>query len=293
MINENCPLCGSENYKILYDVSNPGAHADIGLPGVIKKCKECKLIFKTFEEKPENLYDDDYAESFLQIKDYSGIHAIDFFKRILQDAYSRINKRDSKPDLLDIGSGIGIMLETARDVGYEPTGIELSEKLAAIANAKGFKVINKNVSDIESDFKYDTITMMDIIEHLVNPHDILKSLRSKIKTSGELIVYTPNHNSMIVKIADVFYRLGIKSPIENIFACTHTCFFTTATLKKILIESGYDILETRHFNYDISRPGQKVSWISKVGVNVIEKMGNMFGFNGFRLVIYAKPSKTK
>ena len=291
MTNENCPLCGSENYKILYDVSNPAAHAEVGLPGIIKKCKKCKLIFKTFAKEPENLYNDDYAESFLQIKGYSGVHAIHFFKGILEDAYSRINKKRSKPKLLDIGSGIGIMLETAREVGYDPTGVELSEKLAGIASAKGFKVFNRNVSDIESDLKYDTITMMDIIEHLVDPNDILKSLGSKINTNGELIVYTPNHNSMIVKIADLMYHLGIKSPIENIFACTHTCFFTTATLKTILLQSGYQILGVRHFSYDISRPGQKVSWISKVGVSMIEKAGNIFGFNGFRLVMYAQPLK--
>lgn len=80
MINENCPLCGSANNTILYDLSKPKVHAGIGFPGIVKKCKGCGLIFKTFQKWPENIYDDGYAKNFLQIEDYSGVHAIDFFK---------------------------------------------------------------------------------------------------------------------------------------------------------------------------------------------------------------------
>jgi 2-polyprenyl-3-methyl-5-hydroxy-6-metoxy-1,4-benzoquinol methylase len=288
MINENCPLCGSSNYKILYDLSNPKAHAGIGLPGIIKKCKNCDLIFKTFDKQPEAVYDDSYAETFLETKEYSGPAAIDFFKQILLVAYKRIKKKNTQPVLLDIGSGIGVMLKTATEVGYDPTGVELSTKLAEITKKDGYRVINKNISEIDSNLTYDTITMMDIIEHLVEPNTILKELMVRLKPDGELIVYTPNHNSLIVKISDLFYKMGIKSPVENVFACTHTCFFTTKTLKKILGNSGYDILEVTHFNYDISRPGQKVSFIAKMGVSVIEKIGNITGFNGFRLVVHAR-----
>ena len=293
MINENCPLCGSSNYKIFYNLTYSKAHAGVGLPGIIKKCNSCDLIFKTFNKQPEALYDDNYAQTFLETKEYSGPAATDFFKQILIAAYNRIKNKYVKPTLLDIGSGIGVMLRTADQVGYNPTGVELSSKLAEITKNNGFNVINKNVSEIETDFAYDTITMMDIIEHLVDPNMILKELGIKIKQDGELIVYTPNHNSLIVKISDIFFRLGIKSPVENVFACTHTCFFTTKTLKKILEKSGYTILDTRHFNYDISRPGQKVSFIAKMGVSAIEKIGNLTGFKGFRLVIYAKTTTNK
>lgn len=288
MTNEHCPLCNSGDFKILYDLSQPKAHLGIGLPGIIKKCKNCDFIFKTFSKKPEAIYDDNYAESFLDTKEYSGEAAINFFKNILYVAYNRIVKNKSKPELLDIGSGIGVMLRTAVQVGYNATGVELSSKLAEITTKNGFNVINKNISEIEPGLVYDTITMMDIIEHLVDPGNILKELGTKLKKDGELIVYTPNHNSLIVKISDFLYRLHIKSPVENIFACTHTCFFTTKTLKKILEKSGYSISNVQHFNYDISRPGQKVSLIAKLGVSIIEKLGNLTGFNGFRLVIYAK-----
>lgn len=289
MINENCPVCNSEKNKVLYDLSSPSAHRNVGLPGIVKKCKECSLIYKSFNHQVETLYGDNYASGFFDLKEYSGPHVITFFKTILNSFLNRAaNKKNT---LLDIGSGMGVMLQTAIESGYEATGVELSKDLAEESIKRGFKVINKNVSELSTAEKFDTITMMDIIEHLEDPMEVMGLLKNLLNSNGEIIVYTPNHDSLIVKISNLFYKLGVKSPIENIFACTHTCFFTSKTLKITLEKAGYKIIETKHFNYDVSRPGQKVSAIAKFGINVIEKTGSLFGFHGFRVVMYAQPIK--
>jgi 2-polyprenyl-3-methyl-5-hydroxy-6-metoxy-1,4-benzoquinol methylase len=288
MINENCPSCGSNNCKNLYDLRKPKVHATLGLAGIIKKCKNCSLQFKTFDNEVEELYDDAYADNFLKTEEYSGTHAINFFEKIVIKSYNKLDKKN-KPTLLDIGSGIGIMLDTAKKIGYTPTGIELSSKLSKVAQSKGHEVLNININESKIERKFETITMMDIIEHLEDPKQILQSLKPLLNKNGELIVYTPNHDSFIVKIAHILFRLGIKSPVENIFACTHTCFFTTKTLIDILVNSGYTITEKKHFNYDTSRPGQEVSFVAKIAINIIESVGSLIGFKGFRVVIYAKP----
>lgn len=288
MNNVKCPICGSISSKIIYDVSNPKVYKNIRLPGIVRQCNNCTLIYKAFNEAAESLYNDDYASGFLELREYSE-NANNLFNKLINNSFKRIENKQIKPELLDIGSGIGVLLETAKKIGYSVTGVEISPRLAEYAKRKGYNIINKNVSEISSKIKFDTITMMDIIEHLTNPKDVLIKLKVLLKPEGELIIYTPNHNSLIIKISDFFYRLGIKSPIENIFACTHTCFFTTETLCKILIQSGFQIYEVRHFNYDTSRPGQKVTLITKVAINIIEKLGSLLGFNGFRVVVYAKP----
>ena len=291
MINEFCPLCGSSDNKLLYDVSNPVVHAERGLPGMVKKCNNCNLQFKTFKQSPVHVYNEEYAVAFKELKEYSGSHTVDFFKQILLKVTPEIKSKNEKPTLLDIGSGIGIMLETAASAGFEPVGVELSDSLAEVARSKGFNVINTDISEATINQQFDVVSMMDIIEHLENPKKILQSIKYLIKDEGELIVYTPNHDSMIVKIAHVLYKLGIKAPIENIFACSHTCFFTTHTLQTILTASGYKITEVSNFKYNTSRPGQKISVFVKAALNIFEGIGNLIGLKGFRVVIYAQPIK--
>jgi 2-polyprenyl-3-methyl-5-hydroxy-6-metoxy-1,4-benzoquinol methylase len=179
------------------------------------------------------------------------------------------------------------MLDAARKVGFKPTGVELSVRLADIARQKGHEVINRNIATSPFDRTFDAISMMDVIEHLEDPKSVLESLKPRLGRNGQLVVYTPNHDSLIVRIADVFYRFGVKSPIENIYACTHTCFFTTRTLVDLLTSAGYRINEVKHFKYDSSRPGQEVSRGARLAIDMIESAGAAIGYNGFRMVIYA------
>jgi len=289
MINANCPLCHSDNNNILFDLSHPTAHKDLGLPGIVKKCLNCGLLYKSFEHKVEDLYADKYASSSIDLKEDHKGNISHFFQSILESAFKRL--RTPAGTLLDVGSGTSLMLQAAINLGYDATGVELSERLAENAKKQGYKVINTNISSISTAEKFDTITMMDIIEHLENPLVVLNAIKNLLSNRGEVIVYTPNHDSLIVKISYWLYKVGVKSPIENIFACTHTCFFTTKTLNMTLEQAGYKVIESKHFNYDVYRPGQRVTLVAKLAINMIEKIGSIFGLNGFRVVMYAQRLK--
>lgn len=117
MINVNCPSCGSTDNELIYDLSNPTVHQGLGLAGIVRKCNKCGLLYKSFHNSAENLYNDNYAQAFLKNGEYSGIHAIDFFAKIILKSYSKVKSKNSQPTLLDIGSGVGIMLDVAKKVG--------------------------------------------------------------------------------------------------------------------------------------------------------------------------------
>ena len=286
--NEHCPVCHSASNRLLYDVRKPTAHAN-GLHGLIKKCSRCSLVFKTFDGQATEVYDEQYAEGFFNNADYSGDAAIALYSNILKPCYERVKHHYEPPKLLDIGSGFGMMLQTAKSMGFHATGVEFCKPLADRAREQGFDVYNCDVNDMQSDLMFDTITMMDIIEHLVDPVAVLKSLRARLKPTGELILYTPDHSSMIVSVASWLYRLGRTSAIDNIFACSHTCFFTAETLKATAERAGFEVLKVRTLPYDTSRTGQPVSAASKIIINAIEGTGRLLGYNGFRVISYAKP----
>lgn len=287
LTNEHCPVCHSNSNRILYDVRNPKAHPN-GLHGIIKECSQCQLVFKTFDGQATQAYDEQYAEGFFNNTDYSGPAAVALYSSILKPSYDRVRQICPTPELLDIGSGFGMMLQTAKSMGFNATGVEFCKPLADRAREQGFDIYNCDVADMKSELSFDVITMMDIIEHLVDPVAILKSLRTRLKPNGELILYTPDHSSLIVSVASWLYRLGRTSAIDNIFACTHTCFFTSKTLQSTVEKAGFEVVEVRTLPYDTTRTGQEVSAASKLFINAIEGTGKMLGYNGFRVILVAK-----
>lgn len=79
--------------------------------------------------------------------------------------------------------------------------------------------------------------------------------------------------------------------MENIFACTHTCFFDIDSLRALLEKTGYATRRVECFPFDIRRPGQNMSVIEKAGIWLIENVGCLFGGKGFRMLFYAHAAK--
>ena len=53
---------------------------------------------------------------------------------------------------------------------------------------------------LELDEQYDYVIFADVLEHLVNPQEVLKRCKSIIKDDGKILVSVPNisHNSIII-----------------------------------------------------------------------------------------------
>lgn len=288
---KKCPLCDSGQFQVLYDLQDSKVHGSITLPGIIRKCKKCSLIYKDYNKSISDVYGTNYADHFEGLEGYAESSVSKkFFKDMLAKGKSKI-KGNEKPVLLDVGSAMGTTLDIAKELGFQTKGVEISANLAMKARQKGHEVFNCNISEIDNKEKFDVISMFDIIEHLDAPKEILLNLKKMLLENGQIIVYTPNHNSLVVKVAHLLYKLGFKDSVENIFACTHTCFFTTKTLKKILIDSGFEISEVEQFKYDTSRPGQEVSSLEKFFINILETAGSVLGYKGFRVVIFSKNKK--
>ena len=58
------------------------------------------------------------------------------------------------------------------------------------------KKINQ-INDL--DFKFDSIFLFHVFEHLVNPIEVLTQLESKLKKNGNLIIEVPHANDLLLK----------------------------------------------------------------------------------------------
>lgn len=285
---KDCPICSSPAYTYAYDCTRPAIHAERGIPGMIRRCTSCGMLYKETSVQPTEVYDEAYAESFQNLAVYAGAEpTVTFFRRVLSDSLQRVKQQP--PRLLDIGCGVGTLLAVAADLGCDVAGVEISAPLAQKASERGYQVFAHDVAELHTDSKYDIITMMDIIEHLYDPGRILRELRQRLQPGGELIVYTPNHASMLIDVAGWMYRLGRKSAVENIFASSHTCFFTARSLEDLLTRNGYRIVASEFALYDTERPGQEVSAKEQLAIRTIESVGRLLGYRGFRMIYHASP----
>jgi len=125
--------------------------------------------------------------------------AYQFVKNIaLKNKLKLINSLQSqKGELLDIGTGTGDFLMTAKNDGWKTTGIEPSRKAKEIASNKGVNFADS--TNQLQDHSFDVITMWHVLEHVPNLEEQISELKRLLKPNGNIIIAVPNFNSYDAK----------------------------------------------------------------------------------------------
>jgi 2-polyprenyl-3-methyl-5-hydroxy-6-metoxy-1,4-benzoquinol methylase len=154
--------------------------------------------------------------------------------------YKIVNLVREGETVLDVGSAGGYVAKPLVERGYKVTAVDLDEEYVKEAS----KYCDARVLDITRDSiqdSYDSIILGDILEHLVDPEEVLVSLRDNLNDGGYLVISIPN-------IVNIYPRLKIflgyfdyveKGPFDK----THLRFFTKKTFKELIEESSY-VFET-------------------------------------------------
>ncbi len=101
--------------------------------------------------------------------------------------------------------------------------------------------LNKGLPETGEDH-YDGILCLDVLEHLINPWEITKKLRSIISDEGQLIVSLPNIQNYRI-VLSLFLKGDFNYQPEGILDKTHLRFFTKKTSIKMLEEAGFSVQE--------------------------------------------------
>lgn len=97
--------------------------------------------------------------------------------------------------ILDIGCGLGYFTYALVRDGYNAKGIDIAQE--AISNARSSYGDNFICGDFFShnpEIKYDVVCMLELIEHVDNPHAYISHAKSLLKPGGKLIMTTPNRS---------------------------------------------------------------------------------------------------
>lgn len=95
--------------------------------------------------------------------------------------------------ILDIGCNTGELLDYAKSLSCETSGVEYSKKSREILRDKGH-VPFSSISEVNQ--KFDVITAFDLVEHLYDLPAFFSSCKNLLNQDGVLIALTGNIKSM-------------------------------------------------------------------------------------------------
>jgi 2-polyprenyl-3-methyl-5-hydroxy-6-metoxy-1,4-benzoquinol methylase len=210
-----------------------------GLP--YQSCPRCDLIRiypQPTDEQLDAIYNGSYYKNWGESEsDFHKMKRHTFGK--LLDRLPRPEKQ--LPRFLDVGAATGIMMEAAKDRGYEVYGVEVSRDGAeAIAKKFGNERIANRYFDASfdcwNDGFFDVLSMVDLFEHVRSPREVLKKAFSLLAQSGFLLLNLPNTASFSHKL------LGKQWPY---YCSEHLFHFSIRNLKTLLERHGFETIAAK------------------------------------------------
>lgn len=182
--------------------------------------------------------------------------------------------------MLDVGPGTGIFLHLAREAGWEPRGIDVCVEGAQQARTE-FDV-PVDVGDFETypydPESFDCITMLDVLEHTIDPVAFLARARALLAPGGLLYVAVPNQASLLTTLLDPYIRAG--GPLgafflERLYVLPHVFYFNPRTLAHAATKAGFEIVETRQGNVYLGR--YRIGWGQRLPMEIVLRLGLFLG----------------
>ncbi len=229
----HCMPCGSAEAEPLYPRE---------LPNIVR-CKNCGFVYaspRLKEECVKELYSKSYFESHASEKMGYDNYVSDrelvekTFRKRLKTLEGRWLKKKGR--VLDVGCATGFFLNTARRMGWETAGVEISDYCCEYAEREfGLKLFNGQFRDLApSTGLFDLVTMWDYLEHSFTPDRDLETAFARLKPGGILALATPDFGSLPAKIFGSGW-VGFKEH-------EHLYYFSSRNLCVLLKEKGFRIL---------------------------------------------------
>jgi 2-polyprenyl-3-methyl-5-hydroxy-6-metoxy-1,4-benzoquinol methylase len=151
-------------------------------------------------------------------------------------------------DVLDIGCGEGILAATLRQNGNRVTGADILPHAAneSVLEQYFSADLNEGIEPMIEALRgktFDRVLLLDIVEHLVRPEPLLNQIKRVLKPDGRLILSVPNIANLTIRLSLLFGRFDYTE--RGILDKTHVRFFTRKTIRRMLRENGYEIVEER------------------------------------------------
>lgn len=230
-----CGLCGSRERSL---------HFADG-PFSVVRCNRCGLHYVTPRLKPgvliESVYDEGYWSSdAAKDRGYTDYRAdAPLYLKTYQRRKSVVARHFPRPGrVLDVGCAAGYFLSVMQKEGWQVVGYEPSDAIRAQAQERlGGAPVHGGALEAAplEPGSFDLVSFWDVIEHVPDPIQTLRFVRTLLKPTGKLLIETQNVQSRAAK------WMGKKW--QHYKHAEHIYHFDPGTLLKLFEAAGFELLE--------------------------------------------------
>ncbi|QGZ92825.1 methyltransferase domain-containing protein [Microcystis aeruginosa FD4] len=124
-----------------------------------------------------------------------------YYNKLKREIY-RITGKTSG-NILDVGCSGGYFLDIMQE--WNRYGIEISDKEASIAKSKyGDNIVSVVIENypVRESF-FDVITLQDVLDHCINPTEVIDSCYKMLKPGGLIIIKVHDISCLYARIRDL------------------------------------------------------------------------------------------
>lgn len=170
-----------------------------------------------------------------------------------------ISKISPGSDVLELGPATGYMTKYLLDQLHCKVSIVEIDKEAFQSSMQYAETgICANLEDrawIEyfSNKKFDYITFADVLEHLKNPLEVLKSACALLKPTGRVLLSIPNiaHNAVLIDLFNNKFEYRETGILDN----SHLHFFTRSSIHEMIKACGLCIIDEDAVKFNLEYVG--------------------------------------
>jgi 2-polyprenyl-3-methyl-5-hydroxy-6-metoxy-1,4-benzoquinol methylase len=152
---------------------------------------------------------------------------------------------------LDFGYGEGGLLEVAQRRGWACYGVEVSPSMLEYGSGRGWTVTSDPHGDPRFvDGTFDVVTMIEVLEHIVDPVGLLSAAARWLRPGGLLYVTTPNAGGMNCRI--------LRKEWSVVCPPQHVVLWTPRALLVALARAGFRTSRPRADGFN---PAEILAWL--------------------------------
>lgn len=175
--------------------------------------------------------------------------------------------------ILDVGCGDGFHLNLLKQHGKKSwtlEGVDFDRRAVAMAEKSDLKIYHGTIEELNLPANaYDLALMIQTVEHLEKPVEVLSAVRNVLKPKGKLVIVTDNTDALDFALFKGGYWGGYHFP-------RHWNLFNRSSLSKLAEKVGFEVT-------DLTTQVSPVNWVYSIHNALVNWNAPRFFINRFTL----------